>query len=397
MAKNLAMYNPISTYVTFTENHSKKYSLSDVVTICKRIKNSKRDFLFVNPLQGKNLHVNPSKSIDLFEELVLQIKTSIPESEKVIVIGFAETATAIGNYIASRMPNCIYYMQTTRENIPNKEPLLTFQEEHSHATKHFLYGDIKKLKSCHHIIFVDDEISTGNTILNFIKALNSIGVNCNYSVGSILNCQNTAWMEKFSKLNINTFCIMKGEINNLKAIVPVKVTNPDEAVCKHKVNPNILKVTFDIPTANIGVVPVDFKDTVNAVYNEVFKSKKITLPKPNEKVLVLGTEEYMFIPMIFGNILENNLKLDVQFHATTRTPIEASSAAGYAIKNRFHITSCYDEERTTFIYNLKKYDRVYIVTNVTPTKGFLIDIYSALEAVGCNSSTISCITLNTLH
>ena len=87
-------------------------------------------------------------------------------------------------------------MQTTRENIPNAKSLLDFKEEHSHATEHFLYGSIESLMNCDRIIFVDDEISTGNTVLNFIHAIESVGIHAKYAVATLLNWQDDEWSNK---------------------------------------------------------------------------------------------------------------------------------------------------------------------------------------------------------
>ncbi len=393
MEKNILK---LSNYVTVTENHSKHFSTTDIVRICKRMNNSKRDFLFVNPVQGKHLHVEPSKSISLFEELVEEIINHVDLSEKIIVIGFAETATAIGHYIASRLPNCIYYMQTTREILSNAKPVLEFKEEHSHATEQLLYGDVKALQECDRIIFVDDEISTGNTILNFIREIEKIGISANYGVASILNWQNDDWTIKFSEHHIKTFYIIRGKLSNLKATVPVPISNLENMVRKVEGKSIILKVHCDISDFSqerIGMVPYEFTTFAKTVYSQIALSIENYLPKTNESVLVLGTEEYMFTPMVFGKMLAEKQNVNVQFHATTRSPIETSSLDFYAIKRRFSVTSCYDTARNTYVYNLQKYDKVYIITDVIPNEDFITDISSALINTGCESQNIVFIIL----
>ena len=197
-------------FVDIIENYS-QYLPTEIVKICKRKRNPKRDFLFVNSMQGKHLHVDPAKCFAIYDELVKQIVRKIDGNEKVVVIGFCETATAIGHYIASSLSNCIYYMQTTRESkLIKANSILDFKEEHSHATEQMLYGDVENLKNCDRIVFVDDEISTGKTILNFIAAIESLGIHKEYGVASLLNWQNDEWSKKFSSMNIDTYCILRG-------------------------------------------------------------------------------------------------------------------------------------------------------------------------------------------
>ena len=298
----------------------------------------------------------------MYEELANEIRSSLSQEEKLVVIGFAETATAIGQYIACSLENCIYYMQTTREKISGVIPLLEFREEHSHATEQLLYGELSAFMGCNRILFVDDEISTGNTILNFISALEKIGIHKRYGVASFLNWQNEEWTQKFKKLDISTF-----------------TTAPTLFTVKCSIS--------NFYADRLGRVHVRLKDFTDVLYSAIKKVVETTLPTSNEDVLVLGTEEFMFAPLVFGKMLSEKRHISVQFHATTRSPIEASKFGTYAISR------CYDSTRNTFVYNLKKYDKVYIVTDVVPNTQFLADIVTALTIAGTQPKNIIVIVL----
>lgn len=386
----------LNNYVSVIKNNSTTYTPEDIVNVCKRKNNPKRDFLFVNSLQGKHLHVAPSKIFDLYDELVLSIMNSICSDEKIVVIGFAETATAIGHYIASSLPNCSYYMQTTRELIPGAMPLLEFKEEHSHATEQFLYGSQSELFQCDRIIFVDDEISTGKTVLNFIYAIEELGVRAKYGVASILNWQNDMWSNNFESLNIDTYFVLRGKLKNLDAKVPVSSAYEiDQLLYTTPSLPKIIEVKSDFSNFDkerIGSTPYNLSEFAENIYAQV-SAKLDKLPSPGENVLVLGTEEYMFAPMVIGKMLSEERNVNVQFHATTRSPIVSSPLSGYAIKTSYPITSCYDSIRNTFVYNLEYYDKVYIITDVTPTLDFQRDISTALTSVGCQIENITIITM----
>lgn len=386
----------LDNFVTVTQNNSTIYAPSDIVNICKRMNNPKRDFLFVNSLQGKHLHVEPSKTFTLFEELVKEIKKSIPISEKIVVIGFAETATAIGHFIASSLPNCIYYMQTTREPIPNAKSLLDFKEEHSHATEQFLYGSVENLMNCDRIIFVDDEISTGNTVLNFIREIESVGIHTKYGVATLLNWQNDEWANKFVTLEIDTYFVLRGKLRDLKSKVPVNISNEVVNSEFSGFIPTVLSISCDYSDfykERIGGKPYNLQEFSENIYTQIAGLIDSSLPNSKDTVLVLGTEEFMFTPMVFGKMLCEKLNVNVQFHATTRSPIETSCSEFYAIHQRYPISSCYNEKRNTFIYNLKKYDKVYIITDVYPSYSFMKDISSALVSAGCSLEDILIITL----
>lgn len=386
----------LANYVSVTANNSRIFAPYEIVSICKRKNNPKRDFLFVNSLQGKHIHVEPSKTFTLFGELVSEILKSVDRSEKLVVIGFAETATAIGHYIASSLPNCIYYMQTTREPIPYATSLLEFKEEHSHATEQFLYGTLNNFQSCDRIIFVDDEISTGNTILNFIHEIEHLGIHKRYGVATLLNWQNDEWTKKFSNLDIDTYFILRGKLKDLKSKVPVHISEQNICYKNLETYPTILNIkctVSDFYKERMGCKPYKLLDFSKIVYSQISKAIGSALPKKSDKVLILGTEEFMFTPMVFGKMLSEILNVNVHFHATTRSPIETSSASSYAIHHRYSISSCYNKTRNTFIYNLQRYDKVYIITDVNPTDDFIKDISSALISVGCSIQNIIIIIL----
>lgn len=393
MSKNLLS---LDNYVSITKNNSKIYTPSEIVNICKRKNNSKRDFLFVNPLQGKHIHVEPSKTFSLFDELVLEILKFNDTREKVIVIGFAETATALGHYISNCLPNCVYYMQTTRESITYATPLLEFKEEHSHATEQFLYGNIDNFYNCDRIIFVDDEISTGNTILNFIREIESIGISAKYSVATLLNWQNDEWAEKFSNLDIHTYFVLRGKLKDINVKVPIELSSQDFHYKDLEKYPAVVSSNCDISGFNkerIGSKPFNLPNFSKDIYLQIASIINKSLPHKGDDVLVLGTEEFMFTPMIFAKMLSENLNVHVWFHATTRSPIGTAIYSSYAINYCYPISSCYDTTRNTFIYNLRKYDRVYIITDVIPNNDFIKDISSALVSVGCSVENIMIITL----
>jgi hypothetical protein len=84
----------------------------------------------------------------------------------------------------------------------------------------------------------------------------------------------------------------------------------------------------------------------------------------NKKILVLGTEECMYPALFAADYFERtNPHIDVYTHAATRTPIALSAAAGYPVASGYCLRSVYDVTRTTFLYNLKKYDLAILITD----------------------------------
>jgi hypothetical protein len=118
--------------------------------------------------------------------------------------------------------------------------------------------------------------------------------------------------------------------------------------------------------------------------------------KEAQNILVMGTEEFMFIPMSVGYKLEQAGK-NVLTHSTTRSGIDVIDTTSQdmhaGIRSKAKLHSAYDKDRITFIYNLAKYDKVVIIIDAKTTDEFRKDIVSALVYAGNNMSDISIINI----
>ena len=146
------------------------YSQNDVLRIAKRVNNTKRSYLLVNRLQAKHIPVSPGRALEMMEQLGDLLAQKYPDTR--LVIGFAETATAIGAAVASRFGDDCIYLHTTRESL-RPGCFLEFREEHSHAVEQKLCGDrlTRWISASDSVLFVDDEISTGKTLINMMHQL----------------------------------------------------------------------------------------------------------------------------------------------------------------------------------------------------------------------------------
>ena len=113
-----------------------------------------------------------------------------------------------------------------------------------------------------------------------------------------------------------------------------------------------------------------------------------TSVKQGERVLVIGTEEFMYPALLTGQEIEK-IGCDVRCHSTTRSPIAVSTEEEYPLHCRYELCSLYDPERKTFIYDLENYDRVIVMTDsaLASLKGLETLIY-ALRMKNENISVI---------
>ena len=187
------------------------FKIDDLVKIAKRENNTKRSYLYVNPVQGKHVPVSPSLPLLLFSALAAKIESRYPE-ERLLVIGFAETATAIGSTIAYKAKNAVYYMNTTRESVAGAAYLF-FTESHSHATEQRLVangmGDI--LSNVDRVIFAEDEVTTGSTIEKLIRILQGKYADkaLKFGIISILNSMPDARLRELEGEGIPCDCLYR--------------------------------------------------------------------------------------------------------------------------------------------------------------------------------------------
>ena len=352
----------VHDFVDITENKLGK-PVEDVVKMAKRHNNPKRDFLFVNTLLGKHIAVSGVEAIKMHQSLGDEVYQLFLRKgwtdKKVLLVGFAETATALAQslmYYALRQKekfplNIVAYVQTTREKITKNDFInISFEEEHSHATTQKLYFD--PTLDYDVVLFVEDEITTGNTILNFITQFEKYQAGKQYAVASILNWQNDTDEQKFVEKGVETAYLVRGKIKEELPQFSISEGHALDLFDKDA------QYELELSATNNPRLPMTMSEFEKYEYFGNIEGKilkKFLATRPSKpKVLVIGTEENMFLPTVLASMLNGDVK------ATTRSPIEPSSTAGYPISSRTVLNSAYEGERVTYLYNmefknLKKY------------------------------------------
>lgn len=340
-----------------------EYQESDLLRLAKRYQNAKRNYLLVNPLQAKHLAVSPHQALTMMEQLGKKLRQDYPHAK--LIIGFAETATAIAMHAAMQFPEDVQFLHTTREN--SEGSCLYFQEEHSHAVDQKLYLS-DQLPETEQIILVDDEISTGKTLRNMILQIRrelSVDEQTKFIAGSVINrvsAENLQWMEQE-----NIFCTSLCKLNHLdysRQVDSVQVTAPVQIIIPEKYPYRCIIACNKLPDSRkphtIGI----YRQAYLAFAEEICAAVCSGL-QDKTHLLVLGTEECMYPALILGAFLMRN-GFSVKCHATTRSPIGISQDEHYPVHEGYALPSFYDPSRTTYIYNTDtSAEAVLIVTDST--------------------------------
>lgn len=114
------------------------------------------------------------------------------EAARSVVLGYAETATALGHAVADGL-GLAPYLHSTRRPVDGVARAGGFEESHSHATSHLLLPeDPKLLMRRRPLVLVDDEFSTGNTVLNTVRALHERYPRDRYVVVALVDMRSAA-------------------------------------------------------------------------------------------------------------------------------------------------------------------------------------------------------------
>lgn len=361
------------------------YIESDLVRIAKRENNTKRNYLVVNRLQGKHIPVKPSAAMEMFQKLAESLREAYRD-ENLLLVGFAETATAIGAAVAVELGT--KYIQTTREVIPDVEYIF-FSEEHSHATEQKLVKNDMDLcmKEIDRIVFVEDEVTTGKTILNIIGMLEKLyPATVQYSVASLLNGMDEAALQLYADKNIKLHYLVKTNHDAYGAIAEQFAGDGTYVNCNTSEQGDFTELCMGgVVNARRLVDAKAYKEACETLWGQI----EGTLHKElTGRILVLGTEEFMYPALYTAKRLEQK-GVEVFNHATTRSPIAVSTEAEYPLHVRYELRSLYDKDRVTFVYDIDVYDTVLIVTD--SHSGETEGINSLVNAVHQKNKKIFCI------
>lgn len=157
-------------------------------------RNPKRAHLLVSQVLGKHVPQSPATVYAAGYGLGERVRALLGEdgAAAAVVLGYAETATGLGHCVADGLGPAPY-LHSTRRPVPGVRPAGGFEEAHSHATSHLLLPeDPRLLAGSGPLVLVDDEFSTGNTVLNTIRDLHARHPRAHYVVVALVDMRSPA-------------------------------------------------------------------------------------------------------------------------------------------------------------------------------------------------------------
>lgn len=426
-----SILNQVHVEVDVT-NNPYSFQEAQLFEMAMRI-NKKRSFLFISNVLGKHIALPPQiplllghllamrymdivhhkadvraqavaetiKTRDhLHDSLIALEQQPVVAPEPLKVIGFAETATALGHAFFNAFAGDVEYVHTTREHIINLTPLTTFEEEHSHATTHNVYmqnsaffdGDAQ-------IALVDDELTTGQTNLNIIaQIIARFPHKKRFVIVSILDWRSDEHRKAYRDFEA-AHGITIEEVNVLEGRITVRGEAPDERIThftEQRLTPTITTKTIHLGDAYymnepskqdddticytpyfIGSGRFGLSKDVDVSIRTKLASEQRTFEqlRRGNKTLVLGTGEFMYIPMRIAALLGDG----VSYHSTTRSPIYAHRDS--YIYNQYTFESPEHAGVQNYVYNIpmKHYDDAFIIIERVTSERALQQLIDALS------------------
>jgi Phosphoribosyl transferase (PRTase)/Phosphoribosyl transferase/TRSP domain C terminus to PRTase_2/PELOTA RNA binding domain len=325
--------------------------LTDLLGLALR-RNPKRAHLLVSNVLGKHVPQSPSVVYGYGVALGRRVRELLgQEHERAVVLGYAETATGLGHSVADGLGHAPY-LHSTRRPVEGVARAGGFEESHSHATSHLLLPeDPALLAGDGPLVLVDDEFSTGNTVLNTIRDLHDRYPRKRYVVVALVDMRSPADAGR-----LDTFAREIGARVDLVAAASGTVTLPDgvlekgrRLVAEHEQRPSttpgtarghgrVRRIGLAWPRGlpdggRHGFLPrhrIRLENALPAMAARLAEA----LPPDARRVLVLGFEELMYAPLRLARELEHVVSAEVRYSTTTRSPVLAVDDPGYAIRSR---------------------------------------------------------------
>ncbi|MFF3977053.1 phosphoribosyltransferase [Streptomyces sp. NPDC001828] len=322
-------------------------------------RNPKRAHLLVSNVLGKHVPQRPSVVWGAGYELGVRVRELLGDeaAARAVVLGYAETATGLGHSVADGLA-LAPYLHSTRRPVPGVATAGGFEESHSHATSHLLLPqDPRLLAGQGPLVLVDDEFSTGNTVLNTIRDLHARYPRDHYVIVALVDMRSPRDRDR-----LTAFAAETGARVDLIASASGTVRLPEGVLEKGR------KLVEEHETANRGQLlrksgaqllscahrvdlgwPAGLPDGGRHGFTPAHRAAlEAALPGmagrlaealgaaagTPRRVLVLGFEELMYAPLRLAVALGELGGAEVRYSTTTRSPVLALDDPGYAIRTR---------------------------------------------------------------
>jgi hypothetical protein len=320
--------------------------------------NTARGYLFVSKVLGKHYPARPATMGRIYERLAARL-AALKLSGPTVVIAAAETATGLGRgvfeAIRRRRPVRDWvFLHTTRYAL-NRPIAFRLTENHCHARDHVVYEPLSEkgkdiFRTARNAVFIDDEMSTGDTMLNLGRAFRQRVPGVGRIVPVCIKC----WVDAPARsrlfgdfpLPVEVVSLLEGTFSFTPIPVPESDMPKFNSVGDWQPKDGILSGNF----GRLGLTSEECAPGSPGARAERAGLRrlrdKLSLER-GKPVLVLGTGEFTYPPYTLARLLEEE-GFDVTFQSTTRTPVRPCLDIAGALR----FTDNYHDGIDNFLYNV---------------------------------------------
>jgi adenine/guanine phosphoribosyltransferase-like PRPP-binding protein len=342
-------------------------------------------------------------------------QAGLPSEQVALVIGFAETATGLGHAVADAMR--ADYLHSTRRRVSGLAPTASFEEGHSHATSHrLLPARPELLTDCGApLILVDDELSTGQTVMNTIRALHSLRPRERYLIATLVDVRSADDRRRMAAeaeelgAAVEVVCLARGTV-----ATPAGVLERGLALVAEHAAPAITEPSDPMvaaaPAAPLWTSETSWPRTVQEGGRHGFApGSRSALERaaadcatrllselggsasPPGRILVLGVEELMYAPLRIAVELAERVSagVTVLFSSTSRSPVLAIDDPRYAVRSQLSFPAAdrpADGPGLRYAYNVaadagRSFDDIVLVTDSATAPELAADLSRAAARI----------------
>ena len=243
---------------------------------------------------------------------------------------------------------------------------MRFTEDHSHATDQALalISD-EVLRDGRPLVLVDDELSTGKTAVNAIRAIQARWPRDLYVLASLADCRDTEQRDgvhaaiRALGAEAVSVTLLDGEVELPDAVLSAArafieaLPEPAQAAAAA---PRPRAVTAPVSWSGLTLprgVPVlgahGWAPDQECAARAAVAAAARSLPVPADgRTLVLGDEELMYLPQLLAAALGPLVRTST----TTRTPAVVIDQPGYPLRTVLRFASTEDGRRPAYAYNV---------------------------------------------
>lgn len=286
-----------------------------------------------------------------------------------LVLGYAETATGLGHLVGDALD--VDVLHSTRRSV-GRPPAGAFEEAHSHATGHLLLPDDPGLLAGERpVVLVDDELSTGATVIDTVRSLQQVAPRERWVVATLVDLRSEADRTRMAEaaaelgVRLDVVALATGTVDLPPDVLrrgAELVARVEGTVAQQRPEPGAVAPAGPPagppagrpsggPVVEVaGRVARGFRDggrhgfavehrsgTAASVPGLAAQVEDALGPElgAGGRLLVLGTEELMHVPLLVADELRRRLaprRVVVRSSSTTRSPVLAVDDPGCAVR-----------------------------------------------------------------